>query len=85
MYEPSTTPWLLSTDLTTLPTDKTIVVYCYTGQTSAYVTSYLKTLGYDAKSLVFGANSMIHDVMAAAQNHAWGAGAIMDYEYDVVN
>ncbi len=42
-------------DLTTLPTDKTVVVYCWTGQTSANMAAYLRILGYDAKSLLFGA------------------------------
>lgn len=55
----------LTTDtyLQTLPTDKTIVVYCYTGQTSAHVAAYLRVLGYDAKSLVFGVNGMAYDDM----------------------
>jgi rhodanese-related sulfurtransferase len=53
----------LSTFLKTLPTNKTIVVYCYTGQTSAQVATYLKLLGYDAKSLSFGANRMFYDTM----------------------
>ncbi|MBN2285520.1 MAG: hypothetical protein JXQ26_01900 [Tissierellales bacterium] len=35
----------------TLPEDKTIVVYCYTGQTAAQVTAGLRMLGYDAVSL----------------------------------
>jgi rhodanese-related sulfurtransferase len=46
------------TDLTTLPTDKTVAVYCYTGQTSAHVAAYLRVLGYDAKSILFGVNAM---------------------------
>lgn len=50
-------------ELTTLPAEKTIVVYCYTGQTSSFVAAYLKVLGYDAKSLVFGANGMMYDNM----------------------
>ena len=45
--------------LKTLPTDKTVVVYCYTGQNSARIAAYLRLLGYDAKSLKFGANGMI--------------------------
>ncbi|MCU0344213.1 MAG: rhodanese-like domain-containing protein [Ignavibacterium sp.] len=53
----------LATFLKTLPTNKTIVVYCYTGQTSAQVATYLKLLGYDAKSLSFGANRMFYDTM----------------------
>jgi len=58
--------------------DKKIVTYCWTGQTSSMITAYLNILGYDAISLKFGANSMIHDNLEA---HKWGPGAIMDYEY----
>lgn len=50
-------------ELTTLPAEKTIVVYCYTGHTSSFVTAYLRVLGYEAKSLVFGANGMMYDMM----------------------
>ena len=42
--------------LDTLPTDKPIVVYCWTGQTSAQVTPYLRILGYDAYSMLYGVN-----------------------------
>lgn len=34
-----------------LPKDKTIVVYCYTGQTAGQVTADLRLMGYDAVSL----------------------------------
>jgi rhodanese-related sulfurtransferase len=50
-------------ELNTLPTDKTVVVYCYTGQTSAFMAAYLNVLGYDAKTLLYGANGMMYDVM----------------------
>ncbi len=56
----------LSANLKTLPTNKTIALYCYTGQTSAQVVTILKILGYDAKSLLFGVNSMNYDWMATA-------------------
>lgn len=49
----------LSTFLKTLPTNKTIAVYCYTGQTSANVAAILRVMGYDAKTLSFGTNGMI--------------------------
>ncbi|MFA6234039.1 MAG: rhodanese-like domain-containing protein, partial [Bacteroidota bacterium] len=49
----------LSTFLKTLPTNKTIVVYCYTGQTSANVAAILRVMGYDAKSLAYGTNGLI--------------------------
>ncbi len=58
--------------------NKKVVTYCWTGQTSSMVTAYLKILGYDALSLKFGANALIHDNLEA---HKWGPGAIMDYEY----
>lgn len=57
----------LATFLKTLPTNKTIVIYCYTGQTSAQVAAFLKILGYDAKSLLFGANRLFHDTMPASK------------------
>ena len=69
----------LATDLKTLPTDKTIVVYCYTGQTSAFITAYLGTLGYDAKSLKFGANSMFTGNLPSSN---WSTSNIMDYAYE---
>lgn len=69
----------LGTSLKTLPTDKTIVVYCWTGQTSAFLTAYLRTLGYDAKSLLFGANGMIYDNL---ESHKWSDAAIMGYDYE---
>lgn len=57
--------------------DETIVTYCWTGQTSSVVTAYLTVLGYDAKSLKFGANAMIYSEL---QSHIWtGPG---DYPYE---
>ncbi len=57
----------LDASLKTLPTDKPVVVYCYTGTTSAHVAVYLKLLGYDAKTLLFGANGLNHDTMPGKQ------------------
>jgi rhodanese-related sulfurtransferase len=56
----------LATNLKTLPTNKTVVVYCYTGQTSANVAAILRVMGYDAKSLAFGTQGMIADKMKTA-------------------
>lgn len=42
---------------------KTVITYCWTGQTSSMVTAYLTVLGYDAKSLKYGANSMIYSAL----------------------
>ena len=46
----------------------TNVVYCWTGQTSSMVTAWLDLLGYDVKSLKFGANIMIYSQLQA---HKW--------------
>ncbi len=47
--------------LSTLPNDRPIVVYCYTGQTASQVTSVLNLLGYDASNLVFGMGNWTND------------------------
>ncbi len=61
-YEPKV-DFKLATNLKTLPTNTTIVVYCYSGHTSAFMAAYLRTLGYDAKSLLYGANNLFYDTM----------------------
>lgn len=38
----------------TLPKDKKIIVYCYTGQTAGQTVAALRLLGYDAVSMNFG-------------------------------
>jgi rhodanese-related sulfurtransferase len=52
-----------SMQLSTLPIEGPIVFYCYTGQHSAFVSAYLRLLGYDAKGLIYGANSFMHGFM----------------------
>jgi len=79
-YEPKASI-KLAADLKTLPTDKPVVVYCYTGQTSAFLTAYLRLLGYDAKSLLYGANGMIYDQMVAKQMTTFSATQIKGYTY----
>ena len=76
-YEPKT-DIALDAALKTLPADETIVVYCYTGQTSANLVAYLRLVGYDAKSLKYGTNGMIYDQMTTSQ---WTDGAISGYTY----
>jgi rhodanese-related sulfurtransferase len=56
--------------LNNLPTDKTIVVYCWTGQHSSQVTAYLNMLGYDAVSLKFGSNNLFHSDLTG---HKWNS------------
>lgn len=51
--------------LKTLPADKKIAIYCFTGQTSALMTAYLRVLGYDAYSIAYGVNSMNYKMLKA--------------------
>jgi rhodanese-related sulfurtransferase len=72
----------LVVDLKTLPANKPVAVYCYTGQTSAFLTAYLRLLGYDAKSVLFGTNGMIYDQMVAKQMATFKASEIQGYTYE---
>lgn len=72
----------LAVDLKTLPTNKPVVLYCYTGQTSAFLAAYLRLLGYDAKSLLFGANGMIYDKLTEKNMTTFKQSEIMGYEYE---
>ncbi len=80
-YEPKQT-LKLSVDLKTLPTDKPIAVYCYTGQGSAALVAYLRLLGYDAKTVMFGANGMIYDIMVGKSMSTFKESDIMGYDYE---
>lgn len=68
--------------LNTLPTDKPVVVYCYSGQHSSFVVPYLRVLGYDALNLVYGANSFIHETLRLNEDRparTFTDKLIMDY------
>ncbi len=47
-------------DLQTIPTNQTVAVYDVNGQVSAKIVAYLRLLGYDAKSILFGANTLFY-------------------------
>ncbi len=64
-------------NISSLNPDNTIVTYCWTGQTSSMITGYLQILGYDAKSLKFGTNGMIHTKL---ESHKWSDAQINDFE-----
>ena len=50
-------------EMASIPTDKTIVVYCGTGHNSGFATAYLRLFGYDARTLIMGNNSFMYDKM----------------------
>ncbi|ALO16084.1 MAG TPA: rhodanese-like domain-containing protein [Salinivirga sp.] len=65
--------------LQTLPVDKPVVPYCFTGQHSAYVTAYLALIGYEARTLLYGANGFMHDMLVNEIGHAFTEKQVMDY------
>jgi rhodanese-related sulfurtransferase len=50
-------------EMATIPSDKTVVVYCGTGHNSGFATAFLRLFGYDAKTLKYGNNSFMYDKM----------------------
>jgi len=49
--------------MSTIPFDKTVVVYCGTGHNSGFATAFLRLMGYDARTLKYGNNSFMYDKM----------------------
>jgi len=68
-----------TTQLSTLPVDKPILVYCNSGNHSSTVSAYLRILGYDAYSLYYGSNSFMYDVMTEKTGHTFTEEQIMNY------
>ena len=58
--------------------NETVVSYCWTGHTTTMLTAYLTVLGYDAKVLKFGVNSIIYDDL---MGHKWSGS--MNYDYEI--
>lgn len=53
--------FLSTQQMNTLPKDKDIAIYCYTGQTSAQVVAYLQMAGYTrAKTVMFGVQQLAY-------------------------
>jgi rhodanese-related sulfurtransferase len=61
-------------DLSSLPKDKDIVVYCYTGQSASFATAVLGILGYDVKNLRNGMSSWSSDPDVYKKRYTGGAG-----------
>jgi len=61
-----------------------VVTYCYTGQTSAVLTAWLRVLGYDAYSLRFGVNGLFNSNQAWSTNQ-WGVGSSVPKNLPLVN
>jgi rhodanese-related sulfurtransferase len=50
-------------EMATIPSDKTVVVYCGSGHNSGFATAFLRLFGYDARTLKYGNNSFMYDKM----------------------
>lgn len=71
-------------DLQTLPTNKSVVVYDVNGQVAPKITAYLRLLGYDAKTLLFGANNLFYSRVDWSPNlipFAFKQEMIMNFPY----
>lgn len=63
-YKPEST--LGFTDImATIPSDRTVVIYCGTGHISGFATAFMCLFGYDARTLKYGNNSFMYDKMVA--------------------
>lgn len=54
----------------------TIVTYCWTGQTASLVNAWLTVLGYEAKTLKFGTNALVHDALL---KNKWTTSGSFEY------
>ena len=61
------TDFKASTNLLTLPVNETVYNYTFNGQRSLYITAYLRLVGYNAKSIHYGAVSMIYNKLLLEQ------------------
>ncbi|MGB5846955.1 MAG: rhodanese-like domain-containing protein [Ignavibacteriaceae bacterium] len=74
--------------LQTLPNNSDIAIYGYNGQLSAFMTAYLKILGYKVKTFLFGANTLFYSRMITTGeliDFAFTSANIMNFEYVIGN
>jgi rhodanese-related sulfurtransferase len=72
----------LTTNLLSLPLDKTIMVYSNKGYKSTFIMAYLKMLGYDAKTVKYGANSFMNSKLNEFGG-AFNSSLIKNYPYEI--
>lgn len=70
----------LATDLLTLPINKEIIIYSNKGYQSTFLTTYLRILGYNAKTLKYGANSLMHSKLKTFEA-SFNNSLIKNYPY----
>lgn len=86
-YSASPDPSITSLEsLQTIPNDQLIAVSSTSGIISAYVTGYLRTMGYNAKSISFGASYFQHDTLNNRPNlreYLFKEDSVKNYQYEV--
>ncbi len=65
-------------NITTLPSDRQIVVVCYSGHTASQITALLNLAGYDAIAMKWGMAGWVAD-----DTHAFDPASVPDYEVEV--
>ncbi len=71
--------------LQTIPSNKKIIIYTYSGQLGASIVAYLRILGYDAYSLNYGASQFIYERLAWGEytkSYVFDESKVMNYPYD---
>jgi rhodanese-related sulfurtransferase len=61
-YKPDATIGFVD-EMGSIPSNKTVVVYCGTGHNSGFATAYLRLFGFDARTLRYGNNGFMYDKM----------------------
>lgn len=70
----------LTTDLLSLPIDKEIIIYSNRGYQSAFLTAYLRMLGYNAKTLKYGANNLMYSKINKTGN-SFNHSSVKNYPF----
>ena len=74
-------PISLANDIVTaMNPENSNLVYCYTGQTSAFIVAWLNVLGYNAQSVKFGVNNLSYTALSDAGKPHWHF-PYHEYEY----
>jgi rhodanese-related sulfurtransferase len=83
-YKPQGTLGIPS-EMSTIPNDRTIVVYCGTGHNSQFAVAYLRLFGYDARSMTYGNDGFMHQKMMDEREklswHPFTDEDIQDFPY----
>lgn len=66
--------------LKAFPTSEEFLVYCYTGQTSAFDVAWLQVLGYNAKSILYGVNNLQYTALKDGGSTVWEHSLEYDYK-----